>query len=298
MNVKWEEGATAPVNFCEHTAVWLNGLVYVGGGYRTGFRAMCIIYCYDPVNNLWGSSVDTSCCWFAMTSLNNKLVIAGGRISGMATSKIFTMEADHDQLNYYTNMKTPRSRATAAGHQRILLITGGRDSLDRALSSTELFDSDNGQWYTCDDLPMPRCSLKSVIVENVLYMLGGSDEKYRGSAGVFSTPLDTLSRHWLKWNVQQDTPWHYSTPVCVFGSQLLIVGGGEDSVNMTSYSNIYKLSKTNHSWEAVEQKIPSGRSSSAAICTPDNKIIVVGGYNLEKNQPMNTLWIGLCEPQY
>ena len=86
--------------------------------------------------------------------------------------------------------------------------------------------------------------------------------------------------------------------MCVFGSQLLIVGGGEDSVNMTSYSNIYKLNKTNHSWEAVEQKIPSGRSSPAAICTPDNKIIVVGGYNWEKNQPMNTLWIGLCEPQY
>ena len=69
------------------------------------------------------------------------------------------------------------------------------------------------------------------------------------------------------------------------------------SVN-ASCPNIYKLNKTDHNWEAIAQKIPSGRSSPAAICTPDNKVIVVGGYNERKNELMDTVWIGSCKPEY
>ena len=41
-------------------------------------------------------------------------------------------------------MITARSVATAAGHQGMLIITGGEDDKYKKLSSTELFDSKNG----------------------------------------------------------------------------------------------------------------------------------------------------------
>ena len=78
MNIKWEEGAPAPVRCAGHTAVWLNGLVYVGGGWKTEVMPSYIINCYDPVNNSW-SSINTPYCFCAMTTLNNKLLIAGGK---------------------------------------------------------------------------------------------------------------------------------------------------------------------------------------------------------------------------
>ena len=34
------------------------------------------------------------------------------------------------------------------------------------ISSTELFDSSNGQWYMSNDLPQPHSWLQSVIVDN------------------------------------------------------------------------------------------------------------------------------------
>ena len=294
MNIKWEEGAPAPVGCAGHKAVWLNGLVYVGGGVETGGKRSHAINCYDPVNNSWSSPINTPYCHFAMTTRNNKLLIAGGEDKGdKRTNQILTMYAG--QLNNYTKMITARSYATATGHQGMLIITGGVGDQGNILSSTELFDSSNGQWYVSNDLPQPHYSLKSVIVDNILYLLGGTN-KDSVSPAVFTAPLDTLSSHQLKWNTLQDTPCCRSAPVIVHGIHLLIVGGRKvREHDYIFYSDVYKLNKFNHSWEAIGN-IPSARSSSAAASTADNRMIVVGGLN-DKGERTNKVWIGSCDPQ-
>ena len=60
-------------------------------------------------------------------------------------------------------MSTARIAATAIGHQGMFR---GEDDKENILSSTELFDSSNGQWYVCNDLPQPHSWLKS---DNILY---------------------------------------------------------------------------------------------------------------------------------
>ena len=283
-----------------HTAVWLNGLVYVGGGYDTGYKASYIINCYDPVNNSWSSAINTTYSHFAMTTLNNKLVTAGGEDrSNKRTNQILIINTG--QSKSYTKMITARSDATAAGHQGMLIITGGIDDKSKKLSATELFDSKNGQWHKCNDLPQPHSSLKSVIVGSILYLLGGVN-KNGDSPAVFTTPLDTLSTHQLKWNTHQDTPWRHSAPVSVNGTHLLIVGGYKYTRGyhytggMGAYtSDIYKLNKVSHSWEAIGD-IPSATERSAAVSTADNRVIVMGGLN-DKHEATNTVWIGSCEPQ-
>ena len=268
-----------------HTAVWLNGLVYVGGG------SLYIISCYDPVNNLWSSSISTAYCDFAMTTLNNKLVTAGGQ-NFESTTQVYTLDAG--QLKKYTKMITARSLATAAGHQGMLIITGGVDDEGKRLSSTELFDSNNGRWYKCSDLPQPHSWLQSVIVDNILYLLGGYKDGL--SPVVFTAPLDTLSKRQLKWNTHQDTPWCAFAPVSVNGTYLLIVGGCKSTGGkFTVTSDIHKLNKVSHSWEAIGH-IPSARHRAAAVSTADNRVIVIGGRN-DKGEATNTVWIGLCEPQ-
>ena len=286
MNIKWEEGAPAPVGCFRHTAVWLNELVYVGGG------ASFTINCYDPINNSWISPIITPYCDFTMTELNNNLLIAGGKDESYnRTNQILTMNAGH--LENYTKMITARSSATATGHQGMLIITGGEGDTDNILSSTELFDSNNGLWYMCDDLPQPYFSLKSVIVDNILYLLGGFNRIYGASPAVFTASLDTLSRHQLKWNTHQDTPWYRPTPVNVHGTDLLLVGGRNGMYATTS--EVYKLNKVNHSWEHIGY-IPSARDGLAAVSTVNNTVIVIGGWN-DKKGITNTVWIGSCEPQ-
>ena len=290
MNIKWEEGAPAPVGLSDHTAVWLNGLVYVGDGIEE-YKSSYMISCYDPVNNSWSSSVNNPYYYFAMTTLNNKLVTVGGQDrSGKRTNQILIMDAG--RLKNYIKMITARSCATAAGHQGMLIITGGEDDKGKVLSSTELFDSNNGLWYKCNDIPQPHSGLKSVIVDNILYLLGGFNKDYNDSPAVFTAPLDTLSTHQLKWNTHEDTPWCLSAPVSVNGTHLLLVGGHKDSKRT---SHIHKLNKVCHSWEAIGH-IPSERYLSAAVSAADNRVIVIGGLN-DEVELTNTVWIGSCEPQ-
>ena len=100
--------------------MWLNGLVYVGGGYEIGIFN---IKCYDPVKNSW-SFIDTPYCKFTLTTLNGNLLIAGGEDKkSKKTNQILKMGAG--QLKNYTKIITARSGATAVGHKGMLIITGG-----------------------------------------------------------------------------------------------------------------------------------------------------------------------------
>ena len=268
----------------------------MGGGYDTK-KLLYIINCYDPVNNSWSSPINTPYYYFAMTTLNDRLLIAGGLDKhNKRSNQIFTVDAG--VLENITKMITARSSAVAAGHQGMLIITGGVVDKDMRLSSTELFDSNNHQWYTCSDLPKPHSGLQSVIIDNILYLLGGDVvEKDRfGSPMVFTAPLDQLSTHQLKWRTNQDTPWGRSAPVNVYGTHLLMVGGIKKTGNGSPRSSdIYKLNKATDSWEAMGH-IPSARCSSAAVSTAENKVIIIGGRD-DEGEATNTVWIGSCEPQ-
>ena len=218
-----------------------------------------------------------------MTVIDNKLVAAGAKdILFNKTNQVLMLDAG--QLKNYTKMATARSWATAAGHQGMLIITGGKDDKSKILSSTELFDSNNGQWHICSDLPKPHYCLRSVIVDNILYLLGGLN-KDGPSTAVFTAPLDTLSTHQLKWNTHQDTPWCNSAPVSVNGTHLLIVGGRKKALYTT---DIHKLNQINHSWEVIEH-IPSVKHLSAAVSIADNRAIIIGGLN-DKGGAINTVY--------
>ena len=292
MNIEWKEGTPAPVGRADHTAAWLNGLVYVGGGYESGNTNSYKIDCYDPIKDLWSSPINTPYRHFAIVTLNNKLLAVGGVDKNTnRTNEILIMDDDH--LNNYTKMNEARSWAAAAGYQGMLIIAGGIGN-ERILASTECFDSNNKQWYTCDDLPQPSYCLRSVVVDNILYLSGGATECGGDSPAVFTSPLDTLSKHQLEWKSCQDIEIPCSAPalVSVDDKFLLIVGGVRwKEIPMDTHTlDVYRLSKVDRSWKAIGN-IPLARKSPAAVCTVNNRIIVIGGWN-HKGEYTNTVWIG------
>jgi len=282
------------------TAVLCDGKVYIGGGNEGSMGSSCgtgsyriDIYC--PTNNSWSPfPINSSYCYYAMTTLNNQLITVGGKDKNRkVTNKIFSLDGDH--LKEYTRMIMPRYYGTAAGHQGTLIIAGGKVALHRILATTELFNSNTGQWYTTSDLPLPHFGLHSVIIDNILYLLGGYNKDNNMSPAVFAAPLDTLSSHKLQWSSQQDTPWCRSAPVSIQGSHLLTVGGIKNTGSHYVYtSDTHKFNKISHSWEVIGQ-IPSARQALAAVSVADNKIAVVGGFD-DKGHFTNTVWIGSCEP--
>ena len=257
-----------------NTAVFLNGKIYIGGGERRLRHPLYQINVYDAENDSW--------------------IIAGGvNQRGVPTNQIFML--NNDLLNEYTKMRRPRGWAAAVSHQKMLLITGGKVGL-KVFGSTELFNSETGQWYDCEDLPQPHYWIQSVVVDNTVYLLGGFDEDCSCSQSVFSTQLDVLNQK-LKWNTEKPTPWNRSAPAAVFGKHILTFGGVKVSIlrGYVCTTDVYMLNMASHNWEIVGH-VPSTRDGPSAVSIADNKIIVLGGvdHNSDKSKYTNTVWIGLC----
>jgi len=285
VNIKWQDGAPAPVKDVYHTAVLCDRKVYIVGGYGSPDR----IDIYTPASNSWSPSpIYNHYRYFAMAILNNQLITAGGMDrSDKVTDKIFSLDGDH--LKEYTRMIIGRHSTIAAGYQGMLIITGGKDDHSTTIDSTEIFNSTTRQWYTTCKLPSPHCRLQSLIVDNELYLLGGL-----GISTVFTAPLDSLSSHRLEWSSQKDTPGHSSAPVSIQGRHLLTVGGVKKTGSgYMRTSDIHKFNKITQSWEVIG-RIPSARYGSAVVSVADDKIVVVGGYD-DEHCSTNTVWIGSFE---
>jgi len=302
LNITLENRASMPVRRAYHTAVLLNELVYVGGGYESDMRGSYRIDAYNPVENLWNSPINSPQNFFAMTVLNDHLVIAGGEDKTWEiTDKLFVM--DTGQLKEYsTTLRAPRKLATAIGHKKMLIIVGGEDRKHRKLASTDLLDTSTMQWFTCSDLPQPHYWLQSVILDNTIYLLGGLDKDGNHSPMVFAAHLDTLSSHQLKWaySPDLDTPWCSSAPVSINDERLVVVGGikkidenTKQNVKIKSKleltTNVYNLNKAIHNWQAIGT-IPLARYALTAISLSDNRIILFGG-NDDTGHYTSNVWI-------
>ena len=293
--VKWEELAPLPMGRSAHTAVLLGGNVYVGGGYEDKssdvYQKSYTLDVYNLTTNQWSSSpITIPHSLFAMTVLDDKLVIAGGLAkNGEVVKKVLVLNTG--QWKDYSEMPTARYCATAVGYHSMLIVIGGgiklKGKLTR-LSTTEILDTTNGCWYTSNNLPSPHQQMMAVIMNDKLYLLGGADEDLEPSPQVFVASLDNLSTHQLNWHSAPNTPLCHSAPVVLYNKFLLTVGGRLQ--RCTSEVNVFNSSTGR--WKHLTN-IPAARSAPAVVGVADN-IIVIGGVTSD-DKSSKTVWIGMFE---
>ena len=283
MNIKWEDGAPIPVVTKGHTAVLFEDAVYVGGGSGGGlFHYRLDVY--YPNTNKWGDPIVTPQSDFGMTILMGKLLIVGGATEDDGlTGKMFMLK-DREWEDFGTELTTPRCSACAVSHNITMIVMGGY--IDGYIcKTTELLDSHTLEWYRCDDLPQPLFLLRSAIVRDVLYVLGGNTKDRAPSKSVYAASLDTLSNHKIKWHRLADIPLEGSAAVSFNNKHLLAVGGtaAHDAVCILESKDVFT------SWEPIGSL--KMRQFYAAAVSIGNQLIVIGGKGYDR-QSINTVAIG------
>ena len=298
--IKWKELAPLPVGRTAHNAVLLGGNVYVGGGLEgtsvSDGQDSYRLDVYNLTTNQWSPSpIITPYCSFAMTVLDDKLVIAGGVTKNdEVVKKVLVLNTG--QWDDYSEMPTARHAPTAVGYNYMLIVVGGGIKVEGKwirVSTTELLDTTNGCWYTCNNLPSPHQQLKAVIMNNILYLLGGVDKDVKPSPQVFVASLDNLSTHQLNWQSVPDTPWHLSAPVVLYNKFLLAVGGRQPSDFTSQTYEVHALNPPTGQWKYLAN-IPAARHFPAAVSMGD-RIIIIGGMTNKNTEYSKTVWIGLFE---
>ena len=157
--VQWKDVNNDNLGKAYATALFFNGLVYIGSGETPGYFLSSSINVYDPNNDKWSKSLEVNRYRFTLAVLNKLIIFGGGSDDDVGFKTIDTIaELDNDRFINTIMMKTGRAYATAVGHNGMLIVTGGRvqnGNRNSAISSTELYDTSTKKWYACDDLPKP-----------------------------------------------------------------------------------------------------------------------------------------------
>ena len=265
-------------------SVVVEGTVYVGGG-SAGYGSdnNYIVMTYDISTGKWATLPPYKACDFAMTAINNQLVLVGGREHDSGLSKVVGVwDADNKQWTHpYPEMHTARDWCSAVVHNEWLVVAGGRSA--SGLSSVEVMNTNSKQWYAGPPTPIPWSSMKTATVGDECYFMGGynatwppTNTVYSVSLSALTTGLNSSTRKGQIWKEISELQATCSTPLSISGS-LLAVGG----MDKDGKAAIHLYQPDTGEWVKVWD-LPTPRYNCTCAMITDRELLVAGGYDQDE----------------
>ena len=227
----------------------VQGKVYVGGG---GAEKDSDEYIVMEYTGKWTSLLPYRARFFTMTVIHNQLVLVGGSEKEKASKMLGVWRADRKEWTHpYTDMHTARSSCSAAVHTEWLVVAGGYDEHLKTMSSVEVLNIDTKQWHAGPPMPSPTYRMKTAVVGDVYYFMGGFDDGDLLTKNVLSVSLRDLicyihsnpsSKGEHKEQIWKEIPGLQlfgSAPLSISGS-LLAVGGRYKGGEATTAIHLYQ----------------------------------------------------------
>ena len=254
-------------------SVVIGDTVYVGGGNAFNDRDKCTVMKLEQ--DQWTKLPEYTAKWFTMTSLASRLVLVGGIDSRnkKCTNQLAVFES-REWTHPYPPMNIARDSSTAVSFNNHIIVAGGYDDEVRT-SSVEVLDVASRIWYIAQSLPNPRSHLKSTLIGNTLYLMGGFDHKtvyHVDLTELVAKAHSNLDTPTL-WQTLQEAPLELSTPLSI-GRSLLAVGGQDDRANPSSSIHLYQPDTR---WWVKVGDLPTAQHLCTCSVLPSGEVIVAGG---------------------
>ena len=227
----------------------------------------------------WTKLPEYTARFFAMTSLANRLVLVGGYDprNKKRTNQLAAFESG-EWTHPYPPMNIARDCSTAVSFNNHIIVAGGDDDKGRT-STVEVLDVASRRWYIAQSLPNPLSELKSTLIGNTLYLMGGWDHTgitktvhHVDLNELIAKALSNLDTPTL-WQTLQEVPLVWSAPLSI-GRSLLAVGGQDDRDNSSSSIHLYQ--PDTRRWVKVGD-LPTARYRCTCSVLPSGEVIVAGG---------------------
>ena len=174
-------------------------------------------------------------------------------------------------------MRTERHSSCAVSYRDHLLVAGG---VALGVQTSNVVEVYNGSdWLFAQPLLMSNYDLKSTILGQYWYLMGGNDTQCWNAVQYASLdsllagcqPSETSQLSSAVWKRLTDTP-HPWCSTAVFGSRLIAVGGG----GFSPMSTVCAYSFQTNSWIHVGD-MPFAASSTCSVVLPTGELMVMGG---------------------
>ena len=247
LHLTWRNGPEMPFWMSHYVqSVVALGKLYVGGGLVGGSsKKNHTVMVYDISSAKWASLPPYKAYQFAMTVIDHNLVLVGGLERDGGDSKLLGVWiADRKVWTYpYPDMPTARQTPSAVVSNDWLVVAGGSSGSGRVLTCIEVLDINRKRWYAGPSTPTPWTSMKTAVVGDMAYFMGGQDST-SATNKVFQACIPALISHITSKAFQQTERqiWKeipglqltWSTPLSMTGSLLAVGGKDEDDKAMTA----------------------------------------------------------------
>ncbi len=253
--------------------------MYAGGGWTDRHEDVYIVMAYNIQSCQWHTLPPYSTMRFAMTTINNKLVVVGGiNREDSDSSELGVWQPDSNQWTHpFPPMSTPRRLPSATSYKHWLVVAGGYHGV--CLQTVEVLDVSNMQWSTEPSTPTPWVIMKSTTIGDAWYLMGGvCGDQWQNSPDVYSVSLEALVSHSSSdssniWNKLPSLDCADSCPLNIGGSLLAV--GGVDLKSEELVSTIQRYVPETNTWVQAGQ-LPHAVYDCTCIMTSDN-VHVMGG---------------------
>ncbi len=273
-------------------SVEINDTVYVGGGWTDTDDDKYIVMAYSTQFSQWHTLPPYSTTRFAMTTINNRLVMVGGRNrDDCDSSELGEWQPDCNQWKYpFPPMSTPHSLPSATSYKNWLVVAGGCNGVRFQATTVELLDVSNMQWSTGPSTPTPWMMMKSTTIGDTWYLMGGWCEDVWYCLHVYSVSLEALTSHSSSDslnNIWNKLPSLYCTRFCPLKiEESLLAVGGWDMKSKKPVSTIQRYVPETNTWVQAGQ-LPHVVYDCTCIMASD-KVYVMGGY--DENSKLSELF--------
>ena len=288
LQLEWRCGPDMPFTVHGYVqSVVVQWTVYVGGGYSS----MCeyVVVAFDITSGKWTTLPPYKTFFFTMTAINNQLVLVGGVDHGGDSKVLGVLSANNKQWTHpYPEMHTARSHCSAVVYNEWLVVAGG-EAGGGHLSSVEVMNVDSKQWFAGSPTPAPWYSMRTAIVGDVCYFMGGCTLSSTGFVSaiskVYSLSLPSLtirmnsynaciSEGQLLWKEISGLQTTRSTPLSISAS-LLAIGGRDNDEAVTA---ICLYQPGTGEWVNVGD-LPAPKYNCTCAMITDRDVLVAGGYD-------------------
>ena len=277
MQIDWRRGPDMPFKMSGLQSVVVQGAVYVGGGsIRSGNER--VVMEYDTSSGKWRELPPYITRWFAMTVINNHLVLVGGENE----SRLGVWRADNKKWTHpYPNMPTVvRVAPSAVTYKEWLIVVGGY--------FVDVMNTNSKQWHTAAPAPTGWHQMNTAVVGDICYFMGGliddgsvssTDVVYSLSLPALISEVNSAEKGQQIWKSISGLGLHFSTPLSLSGSLLAL--GGEGMKDKKAVTAIHHYRPETGEWVKVGD-LPSPRSRCTCVRMSNGEILVAGGRDEER----------------
>ncbi len=277
----------APVAMSCGQAVTINGKVYYGGGACDNLDDEFGVHCYDPPQDVWSIPLRLPVRYFSLGEVKGELVAVSGEDSSSCVSNEVRMLKGRKWEQTISSMRTARCSPAVISLPTHLIVAGGRLSALEFTDNVEIYNISTFQWSETDRLPYACCSLRGIVYNNTVHLMGGYDSNHLNK--VLAAQVDKVisadrqddgiaNKADSVWNTLPNTLSYRPSPVTI-SNNLFAVGGriseDEDTQRMYAYSPL------TDSWLYVAD-LQSPVLCAATVSLSPTKCLVIGGMNIAK----------------